>query len=214
MMFERNRVRAVSIRAVTATLAAILLAGCFASRGSLITAATADTPFADGVRVVDYTNCAGALGALTGCTGYKRDTTATLNLGDGEYVVHPDTTNNPLANMPALKGAGDMRFFVKGVGDDLYVMQMPLGSDTGGSSLRYAYALLRVTGDTAYFYLFSCEQNGDAAYVKSGALKAISAELLVPTCEADSLAGLGQVFRDRIANGAVPDWKLEIQPKG
>jgi hypothetical protein len=198
---------------MAASLAAILLAGCFASQQPLIAAATADTPFADGVRVADYANCAGALGGLTGCTGYKRDTTATLNLRDGEYVVHPDPTSNPLANLPAVKSAGDMRFSVKGVGGGLYVMQLPLGADTGGSSLRYAYALLRVTGDTAYFYLFSCEKNGDMAYVKSGALKAISAELLVPTCEADSLAGLGQVFRDRLANGAVPDWKLEILPK-
>ncbi len=215
-MMSRSITRLLSLVGKSTTLASLLLlAGCFASREPLITAGMADTPFADGSRVVEFTNCAGASGTLIGCTGYKRDTAATLSLRDGEYVVHPDAASNALANLPGMKSAGqDTRFFVKSIGGDLYVVELPLGDDAAASGPNYAYDLIRVAGDTAYFYAFSCEQNGDQAYVKSRALKGISSDLLVPTCEAASLAGLGVVFRDRIANGAVPDWKFEIQPKG
>ena len=74
--------------------------------------------------------------------------------------------------------------------------------------------MVRITGQTAYVYVVMCEQNGDQAYVKSGALTRISIQMLVPTCEASSLDGLAAVFRDRIANGAVPDQKLEVEPAG
>jgi hypothetical protein len=106
-----------------------------------------------------------------------------------------------------------MSFMLGKIGDGLYALQLPFGQTGQASSgAQYVYELARLEGDTLYLYEFSCEQNGDVAYVRSGALTRISDVLMVPTCEPASLDGLGKVFSDRLANGAPPDEKFEVAP--
>jgi len=196
-----------------AILAVLCLSGCFAGRQPLISADKADVPFADGAKFVSFTNCASQGGQLLGCKGYKRNGSGTLSLDNGAYTVHPDPGTVPV--VPGLPAAGpDMTILIKNVGGELFVAQLPLTDDTLGPSIKYIYEMLRITGHTAYVYAVLCEQNGDQAYVKSGALASISTELMLPTCEANSLAGLAKIFKDRLDNGAVPDQKLEIHGKG
>jgi len=191
---------------------ALCLSGCFVSRQPLITPDTADRPFADGAKVTDFVNCDSPGGSLLDCKGYKASGTGTLTLDHGAYVVQPDPASNPFAGTQG--PAQDLRVLLKNVGGDLYVAQLPWGDGTAGDDDRYLYAMVRITGKTAYLYVVLCEQNGDQAYVKSGALSGISTKELAPACEANTLAGLATVFRDRLANGAIPDQKLEVQPPG
>jgi hypothetical protein len=194
---------------------ALCLSGCFASKAALITPETADTPFGQAAKVTVYVNCASEGGSLLGCTGYKASGGGTLKLDHGAYIVEPDPASNPFANMAGAQGpAQDMHVMLKNVGGDLYVAQIPWGDGTASDEDHDIYEMVRITGQTAYIYVVLCEQNGDQAYVKSGALTRISIQMLVPTCEADSLDGLATVFRDRIANGAIPDQKFEVQPAG
>ncbi len=202
-------------RIYAATLLAVLCeSGCFASRQALITPETADFPFADGSKVVSFANCAAPGGLLLGCKGYKRNGSATLNIANGAYVIHPGPDGNPMANAPGMQGDGqDVRILIKNVGQMLYVAQLPVADKGPDAGVQYIYEMLRVDRSTVYVYAVLCEQNGDQAYVKSGSLTAISTELLVPTCEADSLRGLAKIFHDRLTNGAIPDQKLMVLPR-
>ena len=193
--------------------ATLCLAGCFASRAPLIAPADADTPIADGVSLTEFINCDGEAGSLLGCHGYqKRGAGAKLTLKDGVYTLHPEP-DPALASVFPGGQVKDVVFMLKKVGPDLYVMQLPF-ADTGPKvGPQYVYELMRVDGGAVYLYELNCEQNGDQAYVRSGALAKISDALLVPTCEPASLDGLGKVFADRIANGARPDEKFEIGPE-
>ena len=194
--------------------AALLLGGCFASDRPLIDPAGADTPIADGSKFVESLNCDSDVGKLIGCTGYRHVGSATLMLHDRVYNVHPDPNDSPLVNTQLKAGQTKQNSFVmKKIGGDLYVIQIPVG-DAGPPEAKYLYELIRLTGDTGYFYTLMCEENGDTAYVHSGALTRISPVMLVPTCQPASFEGLSKVMADRIANGAIPDEKLDIQPPG
>jgi hypothetical protein len=146
-----------------------------------------------------------------GCTGYQSRGAAKLTVKDGLYTIHPDP-NPALAGLFPGGQVKDLSFRLGKVGDDLYVLQLPLGD--GGAPAdatpQYLYELVRLQGQTAYLYEFDCEKNGDQAYVRSGDLARIGDSLLIPTCEPASLEGLGKVFADRLANGAPPDEKFEV----
>jgi hypothetical protein len=202
------------VRRSVGLAAAVLLAGCFASKAPLVTPAAADAPIANGVALTESVNCAGDAGKLLSCSGYQARGTAKLFLKDGVYTFRPD----PNAALASLFPGGvlkDVPFTLKSVGPGLFVMQLTFADEAPpDSGVQYLYELMRLDGQTAYLYEFSCEQNGDQAYVRSGALEKISQALYVPTCEPASLEGLGKVFTDRLANGAVPDEKLDIaRPK-
>jgi hypothetical protein len=197
-------------RAGAVVAMAVGLGACFGG-APLITAANAATPVPGGV-VTEYFNCASEAGRLVGCTGYQSRGTARLTMKDGVYTVHPDP-NPALAGIFPGGQVQDMSFMLGKIGDGLYAVQLPFDqSGQPGNGRQYVYELVRLEGDTLYLYEFSCEQNGDMAYVRSGALTRISDALLVPTCEPASLDGLGKVFADRLANGAAPDEKFEVAP--
>jgi hypothetical protein len=199
-------------RATAGTAAVLTLSGCFASQAPLVTASNADTPLAAGV-VTEYFNCATEAGKLVGCTGYQSRGTAKLTVKDRLYTVHPDP-NPALAGLFPGGQVKDISFRLGKVGADLYVLQLPFSDapPADATTPQYVYELIRLQGQTAYLYEFSCEQNGDMAYVRSGDLAKISGALFVPTCETASLEGLGKVFADRLANGAPPDEKFEVAP--
>jgi hypothetical protein len=187
------------------------LCACFGGAAPLVTAANAETPIPGGV-VTEYFNCASDAGRLVGCTGYQSRGTARLTVNDGVYTVHPDPNPALAAIFPGGQ-VQDMSFMLGKIGDGLYAVQLPFDpSGQPSKGPQYVYELARQDGDTLYLYEFSCEQNGDLAYVRAGALIRISDALLVPTCEPASLAGLGKVFTDRLANGAQPDEKFEVAP--
>jgi len=190
---------------------AIGLSGCFASQQPLIAGEQAEFPFADGATVVEQANCDAPGAKILGCTGYRRLGSETLALEDGDYVLHPTPGDAP-APAGDLNAGPPPHIRLKAIGDGLYIAQMGApdpASPTGAT--RYIYELVRVTGTAAFVYLMDCEANGDQAYVKSGALAAINDDLMGPNCAPASIAGLGQVFRDRLANGKVPDKRLDIE---
>lgn len=200
-------------RAGAALAAALCLSGCFASRAPLITSANADTPIADGSTLTEYFNCASEAGKLVGCSGYQFRSTAKVTLKDGVYTAHPDPTPALAAQFPGgvIK---DVSFMLKKVGPEDYVLQLPLSDSapTDPVGVQYLYELIRLQDGAAYIFELSCAENGDTAYVRSGALARISDALFVPTCEPASVDGLGKVFADRVANGVPPDEKYEIGP--
>jgi hypothetical protein len=190
---------------------ALGLSSCFASLQPLITASNAATPLSAGV-VTEYFNCDSDAGRLVGCTGYQSRSTAKLSVKDGVYTVHPDP-NPALAKVFPGGQVNDLSFRLGRVSGDLYVLQLPFGdTDASSTSPQFVYELARLQGQTLFLYEFSCEQNGDKTYVRSGDLAKISDVLMVPTCEASSLDGLGKVFADRVANGAGPDEKFVVAP--
>lgn len=197
-------------RATAGVAASLALGDCFASQAPLVTTSNVDSPLAAGV-VTEYFNCATDAGKLVGCTGYQSRGTAKLTVKDGLYTIHPDPNPALAAIFPGGQ-VKDMSFRLGKIGADLYALQLPFGDDDGprGAAPNYIYELIRLQGQTAYLYEFSCEQNGDMAYVRSGDLAKISDALFVPTCETASLEGLGKVFADRLANGAPPDEKFEV----
>jgi hypothetical protein len=188
--------------------AALFLSACFSSEQPLITAESADTPLPSGVKIADFTNCAGAAGQLMGCQGYRATGSEVLLLDGKTYVIRPDPHSAPPA-LPAGIVSQDMRVLLKHADGELYIAQLPFDNKAAGSS-RYLYEAVRIHDRTAYIYNLLCEQNGDQAYVRSGALREISTALYMPTCEAASLSGLAKIFADRIANGAQPDRKFEL----
>src|SRR5579872_6237145 len=102
-------------RMAACLLAALTLAGCFASRGPLVTAATADTPIASGARITEYFNCDTPAGKLVGCSGYQSRGGATLTLKGGVYTLHPDPNPALAALFPGGR-AKDMTFLLKRAG--------------------------------------------------------------------------------------------------
>lgn len=191
--------------------ACLMLSGCFMSHKPLIASNTADFPFADGSHFIEETNCAGPAQIVCGSDqGYHQTASSgTMHITNGHYVVTPD----PGSTFAASAGGGDSdpMLLLKGVGGGLYLAQMDMGSDgksgpPGGG--RYVYELLDVQGKDAYVYSFTCEQNGDAHYVKAGQLASITSTMGVPICNANSLANLAAIFRERIANGAQPSERM------
>ena len=204
------------VRALLATSLMLALNGCFASEQPLISDQTADTPFADGTHFAEFTNCdANGAGQLLSCTGYKQTGTDTVQVKNGISRFHADTGASVTMNQ-VLPGSAQQQFDVrfKQIGLNLFVIQMPLeGLGTANNhDPRWTYAIMRRDGNSAYLYVAQCEQNGDAAYVRSGLLTGIVEYLFQPTCEPASLNGLARIFADRIANGQVPDRRFDITP--
>ncbi len=186
----------------------LALGGCFMSQQPLIAVGTGDAPFSDGGHFTEYLNCASQAGQLLGCSGYQAKGSGIFTLKDHVYRLRPDPGTPGLP--PEAPAAGDdMPVSLKHVVDDLYVAQVPLGPASTDSMGNYLYEIVRIQGATAYYYLILCEQNGDQKYVASGLLKGISTQLL-PICQVDNLDNLGKIFKERIANGAVPDSKIEF----
>ena len=184
-----------------------MLSGCFASQKPLIAAASADRPFRDGATFTEYVNCATAV--LLGCTGYSAKGSGSLSIKNGAYVPKPDPGDDTAAKMAAQSGGGDAPVLLKAMGDDLFLLQVSMDGEASASMPdKYIYQLVQIKGSTAYVYLMTCEENGDKRFVKSGQLTAITDAMMMATCEADDAQNLVKVFRDRLANGAVPNEKL------
>ncbi len=181
-----------------------MLGGCFVSKQGVIQAADTAFPFADGAKYAASSNCAKS--PLLDCTGYKETESGVLRVKDGAYILQADPGSNPVYSLPAMKDATPPPIALQKIGPDLYLGQTRL--DAGDSDKpAFAYFALRTEGKAAFTYVFQCEENGDKKYVTSGALAAISNEMLTPTCEAKDAAGLAAVFNDRLAGGAEPDAK-------
>jgi hypothetical protein len=199
------------LRVVAFAAAIIGVSGCFASQKPLIAEGQAEFPLPTGATVVEQANCDAPGAKILGCTGYRRLGSETLTVEDGAYVLHPTPGDAPTP-------AGDLaagpppHIRLKAIGEGLYIAQMDAPDPTSTTgAMRYVYELVRLTGDAALLYLMDCEANGDQAYVKSGALAAITNDLMGPSCAPASIAGLSQVFRDRLANGKLPDKRLDFQ---
>jgi len=203
---------AMKILRLASLSACLLLGGCFMGGKPLITTKTADYPFKDGVHFAEETNCA-STGQLV-CNKnekYHQVSTGTLHIKNKTYVLAPDP--NSTFAMAGAGGGSDAAVLIKSVGDGYYVVQMDSGAapggDTGpGADMRYLYEFMKLDGKTAYAYSFTCEQNGDARYVKAGKLASIASVMGMPACHPNSLANLAAVFRDRVANGAVPSERI------
>ena len=192
--------------------ACLLLSGCFMSAKPLITAKTADVPFADGSHFVEETNCAGPAQMVCGTNkGYHTTASSgTMRIEHGHYVMKSD----PGSSFAAAAGAGgnsDPALLLKGVGGGLYIAQMDMGADPKGGMPgggRYLYELLDVKGKDAYVYSFTCEQNDDRHYVKAGELASVTSAMGMPICNASDLSGLAAIFRERVAGGEQPSERM------
>jgi hypothetical protein len=184
-----------------------MLSGCFATDHPLIDPASADTPFVDGVHLAELTNCdSGIAGQLLSCKGYRQTDTDTLQVQDGTYEFRGTSSADAMISRVAPGSKGPVRLTFKQIGPELFVIQMP----APGDGKHWIYAMMRRDGNSAYVYFLQCEQNGDATYVRSGALTAITQEMMMPTCVPASLASLGKIMADRIANGIPPDKRYDI----
>ncbi len=185
----------------------LLLSGCFVSSAPLITASTASRPFQDGAAYSEAVNCASPNAMLLECKGYQVQGKGSIAVRDGAYVVQPDPANVP--TLPAGTGAREPTFLLADIGGGDFLVQLDMGDHGAGPG--YMYQLIRIEGRNAFIYSMSCEQVGDAAYVKAGLLKAITNELMVPTCEAGTLAGLTKVFKLRLEAGIEPEKRLTFE---
>ena len=193
--------------------ACLLLSGCFMSAKPLITARTADLPFADGSHFVEETNCAGPAQIVCGTDkGYhKTASSGTMHIEHGHYVMKSDPGSSFAAAAGAGGGNADPAVMLKGVGGGLYIVQMDMGADPRSrmpDTGRYLYELLDVKGKDAYVYSFTCEQNGDQHYVKAGELASVTSAMGMPICNARDLSGLAAVFRERVAGGEQPSERM------
>lgn len=185
----------------------LMLTGCFATDHPLIDAATADAPFADGTRLAEYSNCGGSpVAELLACKGYIKSGVDRLNVKDGVTSLLPLSVTIPALNPQMPGGDQPLDLLFKRVGPDLFAVQLKAPGDDG----HWMYAMMRHGGASFYVYLLQCEQNGDARYVRSGALNQITNLMLQPTCEPASLEGLGRIMADRLANDPAPDKRFDV----
>jgi hypothetical protein len=192
------------------------LAGCFASKAPLIQPANADYPLARAAHFTESINCAASdLPAALACeskAGYRQIAAGEIAVQDGRYLLVYDKDSNPVFALPAAKDAKPPALLFKAIGADGYIAEVDIGVQPGVEEMpRYFYTLVRATGPSVLIYKYTCEENGDLRYVKGGQLAAIESPIGVPICQTTSLAGLATIFRERLANGAPPDEKLELK---
>jgi len=181
----------------------LLLTACFSSEEPLIMPADASWPFKDGQIVTAYGNCAVVKEDTKECggrrEGYVRDDKqGRFEVTDSGYL---------LKDVPPKADASsdDEYILFKDVGEGEHVMQLSMGK----KKKFLLYQLIKLSGDTAYLYHFMCEK-GDEAFVAEGLLTSVSEDAKV--CEADDTAKLATIFRRKIASGAQPTMKLELEP--
>lgn len=196
-------------------LLGLALAGCFTSPQPLISPAMADHPLARTGHFTESINCAAA-GQLV-CdakTGFKQIAAGVISTPGGRYQLSYDKDSNPVLSLTAAQNAPPPMLMFKSIGDDLYVAQVDTAQTDPAMAdalPRYLYSLVRIKDGAAFIYKYSCEENGDLRFVRSGQLGGIVSPIGVPMCQAKSIAGLAAVFRDRLANGLPPDEKIEVR---
>jgi hypothetical protein len=194
----------------------LALAGCFASKTPLIAPANADYPLGKATHFTESINCAGpelpAALACDGKVGYRPIAAGAITVQGGRYVLVYDKDSNPVFSLPAAQGAKPPALLFKAIGEDRYIAEVDMGAQPGAEDMpRYFYTLVRVTGPSVLIYKYTCEENGDLRYVRAGQLAAIESPIGLPICQAKGLEGLAAIFRERLANGAPPDEKLELK---
>lgn len=208
-------VRRISALGVIAILG-LGLASCFSANEPLITAGASDHPLTPGAKFTEAVNCASVALGCDSQIGYRPIGGGSVEMEDGHYVLHYDPNSNVAFSLPAAQGKNKVSVLFKSIGQDLYIAQLDGGPQEPvkgqDAPQRYLYELVRMQGSDLYIYNYTCEENGDLAYVKSGQLKAITSVLGVAICEPSNLDGLAAVFRARLTNGAPPSERLQLKP--
>jgi hypothetical protein len=185
----------------------LLVAGCFVSKQPLISPASASWPLKDGQRVTLFNNCAAPKADEEKCNGRKdyvrQSERASFHVTNGGYIFTP---------IPALPETSekyrDRPFLFKGIGDGFYLMQGDV--NLSDNDHRSMYVLTRFDGTSVYYYFFACEK-GDWPSFPDAVLKH-ARNVRSNWCEVNVLNKLTRAFRRRVAMGAVPDFKWELEP--
>lgn len=179
----------------------LTLAGCFASQSPLITQDDAEFPFADKSQYRQFESCSEPRVGECDSAGYQLTDTGTIFLKGTQYIVASDRET------PGTHPT-EHELAITRIDDTLYIAQIAIKEI--GPSPEYLYFPVLIDGQLVYYYQAMCDDKVDAHHVSSGLLKGITKRLFVVTCEVDTLAGLGTIFRSRANTQIKADTKFEL----
>ena len=162
------------LRLSIAGLLAVVLSGCFFSTAPLISPG-------DAAHVLDGKTAYIRSTTRDGGKTWTEDETGTISVSDDGYSLNDEK---------------DATFILKAAFGGYYIAQQ---ADKDG----YNYDLVRIDGDKAYVFHFSCADE-DQRHVRAGLIDSITGDGDNLQCFVSDFGKLAAVFKARIDNGALP----------